>query len=436
MNRLFSNFDLRVLKIAIPLIISNITIPLVGFVDNVMMGYLGSVVYIGAIGVGSIIISYILFSFGFIKSITTGFVSQNTGAKNYSETFRSLYQILIISLFISFIILIFRDQIINVALSFVNGSSEVLINSKIYLEIRIWSIPAIFIRDILIGYYIGTQRTVLAMFVSIFINLVNIILDIIFIYYLDYSIEGVAIASIIAEYSVIIFVLVAYFKEKNIVKIDINTLFTSNSFLRKISANADMFLRSLILMTCLSYFIITSAGFGDVVLAANAVLLNFFFIFSHGLDGFAHASEVLVGDAVGKKKRGYLINSIFTTGKFSFYFMLIYLIIFLVLSSKIILFISDVTVLIFTVEEYIFWLYGIFIVATIAFWLDGVFIGFLKTKLLRNVMIASGSIYLIQALLSSNSDNHFLWLALLTFFFSRSFLLVMSLINTLRKQSI
>ena len=377
-----------------------------------------------------------MFSFGFIKSITTGFVSQNTGAKNYSETFRSLYQILIISLFISFIILIFRDQIINVALSFVNGSSEVLINSKIYLEIRIWSIPAIFIRDILIGYYIGTQRTVLAMFVSIFINLINIILDIIFIYYLDYSIEGVAIASIIAEYSVIIFVLVAYFKEKNIVRIDINTLFTRNSFLRKISANADMFLRSLILMTCLSYFIITSAGFGDVVLAANAVLLNFFFIFSHGLDGFAHASEVLVGDAVGKKKRGYLINSIFTTGKFSFYFMLIYLIIFLVLSSKIILFISDVTVLIFTVEEYIFWLYGIFIVATIAFWLDGVFIGFLKTKLLRNVMIASGSIYLIQALLSSNSDNHFLWLALLTFFFSRSFLLVMSLINTLRKQSI
>ena len=401
-----------------------------------MMGYLGSVVYIGAIGVGSIIISYILFSFGFIKSITTGFVSQNTGAKNYSETFRSLYQILVISLFISFIILIFRDQIINVALSFVNGSSEVLINSKIYLEIRIWSIPAIFIRDILIGYYIGTQRTVLAMFVSIFINLVNIILDIIFIYYLDYSIEGVAIASIIAEYSVIIFVLVAYFKEKNIVRIDINTLFTRNSFLRKISANADMFLRSLILMTCLSYFIITSAGFGDVVLAANAVLLNFFFIFSHGLDGFAHASEVLVGDAVGKKKRGYLINSIFTTGKFSFYFMLIYLIIFLVLSSKIILFISDVTVLIFTVEEYIFWLYGIFVVATVAFWLDGVFIGFLKTKLLRNVMIASGSIYLIQALLSSNSDNHFLWLALLTFFFSRSFLLVMSLINTLRKQSI
>ena len=401
-----------------------------------MMGYLGSVVYIGAIGVGSIIISYILFSFGFIKSITTGFVSQNTGAKNYSETFRSLYQILVISLFISFIILIFRDQIINVALSFVNGSSEVLINSKIYLEIRIWSIPAIFIRDILIGYYIGTQRTVLAMFVSIFINLINIILDIIFIYYLDYSIEGVAIASIIAEYSVIIFVLVAYFKEKNIVRIDINTLFTRNSFLKKISVNADMFLRSLILMTCLSYFIITSAGFGDVVLAANAVLLNFFFIFSHGLDGFAHASEVLVGDAVGKKKRGYLINSIFTTGKFSFYFMLIYLIIFLVLSSKIILFISDVTVLIFTVEEYIFWLYGIFVVATVAFWLDGVFIGFLKTKLLRNVMIASGSIYLIQVLLSLNSDNHFLWLALLTFFFSRSFLLVMSLINTLRKQSI
>tara|TARA_B100001057_G_scaffold70518_1_gene64652 strand:- start:11421 stop:12731 length:1311 start_codon:yes stop_codon:yes gene_type:complete len=436
LNRLFSNFDLRVLKIAIPLIISNITIPLVGFVDNVMMGYLGSVVYIGAIGVGSIIISYILLSFGFIKSITTGFVSQNTGAQDFTELFKSIYQILLISLAISTTIILFRDQIIDLALSFVSSSSEVIANSKIYLEIRIWSIPAIFIRDILIGYYIGTQRTVLAMSVSIFINILNIILDIIFIYYLKYSIEGVAIASIIAEYSVLIFVVFAYLKEENITRINIKSLFNGKSFLQKISVNLDMFLRSLILMTCLSYFIISSAGYGDIILAANAILLNFFLIFSHGMDGFAHASEVLVGDAVGKKKKNYLINSIASTGKFSFLFLMIYLILFIMLSSNIIQFISDVDELKFTVEKYIVWLYGIFIVSTVAFWLDGVFIGFLKTRLLRNVMIVSGSLFFLLIFSFSYSANHLLWLSMIIFFLSRSFLLSISLVITLRKQLI
>ena len=401
-----------------------------------MMGYLGSVVYIGAIGVGSIIISYILFSFGFIKSITTGFVSQNTGARDFTELFKSIYQILLISLIISIIILLFRNQIIDLALSFVNSSTEVVINSKIYLEIRIWSIPAIFIRDILIGYYIGIQRTVLAMSVSIFINILNIVLDIIFIYYLKYSIEGVAIASIIAEYSVLIFVAFAYHNEKNITRINIKSLFNGNSFLQKISVNLDMFLRSLILMTCLSYFIISSTGYGDIVLAANAILLNFFFIFSHGMDGFAHASEVLVGDAVGKKNKDSLINSIASTGKFSFFFLLMCLTLFIMISSDIIQFISDVDELKHTVEKYIIWLFGIFIVATAAFWLDGVFIGFLKTRLLRNVMIVSGALFFLLVFLFLPSGNHFLWLSMIIFFLSRSLLLSISLVITLRKQFI
>ena len=205
----FSRIDKNTLKIAIPLIISNITIPLVGFVDNVMMGHLGSMVYLGAIGVGSIIISYILFSFGFIKSLTTGFVSQHTGSSNTKELLLSLSHLLLISSFISFLIILFRDQIIIFSLNFMNASSEVNINSKIYLDYRIWSIPAIFLRDILIGYYIGVQKIKAAIIISITVNLLNIILDYYFIYILNYSIEGVAIASLISEYSVVFFILYA-----------------------------------------------------------------------------------------------------------------------------------------------------------------------------------------------------------------------------------
>ena len=175
MNLSFTKLDLKVLKISIPLIVSNITVPLVGLVDNIMMGHLGSEIFIGAIGVGSIIISYILFSFGFVKSITTGFVSQSEGSSSNKDLIKSIIHIFFISMIISSVILIFRNQIIHISLSLFSSSSEILSNSKLYLEYRIWSVPAIFIRDILIGYYIGVQKTMRAMIIIIYINVLNII---------------------------------------------------------------------------------------------------------------------------------------------------------------------------------------------------------------------------------------------------------------------
>ena len=312
-----SKLDKNTLRIAIPLIISNITIPLVGFVDNVMMGYLGSTIYIGAIGIGAIIISYILFSFGFIKSITTGFVSQDTGTKNDEKLLLSLFHIFLISSFISVFILIFRDYIISFALELMNTSNEVKKSSRIYLDYRIWSIPAIFLRDILVGYYIGVQKTKMAMIISIIINIVNIILDYIFIILLSLNIEGVAIASLLAEYSIILFLIYAFQSEKILktIKIKSNLFFNWSSIKEKIAINIDMFVRSFILMTIFIYFMSTGAGYGDTTLAANTILLNFFFLFSYGIDGFAHSSEVLVGNAIGNKNQSLLKSSIFSTGK-------------------------------------------------------------------------------------------------------------------------
>ena len=144
-----SSIDRNTLKIAIPLIISNITIPLVGFVDNVMMGHLGSVIYIGAIGVGAIIISYILFSFGFIKSLTTGFVSQHSGSKSDLKLLLSLAHLTLIASSISIVIIFFREEIVFFSLMLMDPSLEVSQGAKIYLDYRIWSVPAIFYRDIL-----------------------------------------------------------------------------------------------------------------------------------------------------------------------------------------------------------------------------------------------------------------------------------------------
>ena len=425
----FSRIDKNTLKIAIPLIISNITIPLVGFVDNVMMGHLGSMVYLGAIGVGSIIISYILFSFGFIKSLTTGFVSQHTGSSNTKELLLSLSHLLLISSFISFLIIFFRDQIIIFSLNFMNASSEVNINSKIYLDYRIWSIPAIFLRDILIGYYIGVQKIKAAIIISITVNLLNIILDYYFIYILNYSIEGVAIASLISEYSVVFFILYAI-KNENIFKntnLKIYEIFDWLMIKKKVLVNMNMFLRSFILMTIFIYFMKVGASYGDSILAANAILLNFFFLFSYGIDGFAHSSEVLVGNSIGKKNNVLLKQSIYSAGKFSVILASIYLIIFNVFDSLIIQFVTNLEVIHTIVLSNITYLYLIFISATVAFWLDGVFIGSLKATLLRNIMIISGILFFIveTVLLQGNNDN--LWISFLVFFTARSMLLGIAL---------
>ena len=420
-----SSIDRNTLKIAIPLIISNITIPLVGFVDNVMMGHLDSVIYIGAIGVGTIIISYILFSFGFIKSLTTGFVSQHSGSNSDLKLLLSLVHLTLIASSISIVIIFFREEIVFFSLILMDPSFEVSQGAKIYLDYRIWSVPAIFYRDILIGYYIGSQQTKIAMGISITVNIINILLDYIFIFYLGFGIEGVAIASLIAEYSIILFILYAFKTEKifSRVSIGLNHIFDWRKVKSKLMINYDMFVRSFLLMTIFVYFMSIGAGYGNEVLAANTILLNFFFIFSHGIDGFAHSAEVLVGNSIGKKNRNILNSSIFSTGKLSIYLMVFYIIFFIFFSQDIIAFITNNEIVNTISNTYIFYIYLIFLFATIAFWLDGVFIGAIKVKLLRNIMILSGvSFFLLETTLLGG-NNHGLWLSFLIFFGLRSLFL-------------
>ncbi len=420
-----SSIDRNTLKIAIPLIISNITIPLVGFVDNVMMGHLGSVIYIGAIGVGAIIISYILFSFGFIKSLTTGFVSQHSGSKSDRKLLLSLAHLTLIASFISIVIIFFRQEIIFFSLMLMDPSFEVSQGAKIYLDYRIWSVPAIFYRDILIGYYIGSQQTKIAMGISITVNIINILLDYIFIFYLGFSIEGVAIASLIAEYSVILFILYAFKTEKifSSISISFDDIFDWGKVKSKLIINSDMFIRSFLLMTIFVYFMSIGASYGNEVLAANTILLNFFFIFSHGIDGFAHSAEVLVGNSIGKKNKNILNSSIFSTGKLSIYLMIFYIIFFIFFSQDIIAFITNSEIVNTLSNTYMFYIYLIFVFATIAFWLDGVFIGSIKVKLLRNVMVISGALFFLLETTLLGGNNHGLWLSFLIFFGLRSLFL-------------
>ncbi|MEC8077490.1 MAG: MATE family efflux transporter [Pseudomonadota bacterium] len=423
--------DRQILKIALPLIFSNLSVPLVGFVDNAVLGHLSSPVFLASAGLGAIIMSYILFSFGFIKSTTTGFISQ-INHLDHLKSVRSIYQIFIITAFISILLLSFKDFLIVYSLNIMGEAGVINSNAYIYLDIRFWSIPAVFIRDIFIGYLIGIKKVSYAMRIIISINLLNIILDYLFVFVLSMNIDGVAYASLIAESS--IYVYVVYFLVKNNEFLNkpifIESFQKLSNLKNKLIVNGNMFIRSIILMTCFASFMSLSANYGEIVLAANTILLNFFFIFSYGIDAFAHASEVLIGNSVGEKNPSKYDQVVKSSFKFIYSILISFLIIFLFFSTNIISLITNHSDVITVVSENIIFLFLVVIFGSIAFCIDGILIGALQHTKMRNIMILSGLSYALSIFLIGQETYITIWYAFIIFFSTRSILLFLSLKGT------
>ena len=427
------SIDRQILKIALPLVFSNLSVPLVGLVDNAVLGHLNSPLYLASAGLGAIIMSYILFSFGFIKSTTTGYISQFDNLGN-DKKITTIHQIIIISALISFLLLFFKDALIWYSLSILGEPGAINDNATVYLDIRFWSIPAIFLRDIFIGYLIGIKRVSTAMKIIITINLLNIILDYYFVFILNMNIEGVAYASLISESSIIIFIIIFLINDRGFLnkRIFKESVISFTSLKNKLLVNGNMFIRSVILMTCFAHFMSLSADYGEIMLAANTILLNFFFIFSYGIDAFAHASEVMVGNSVGEKnvqKYDYVVRSSF---KFTLLIALIFLSIFIIFSSNIFSLITSHIDVIQKAEQNFFFLLLVIIFGSIAFCIDGILIGGLQHQLMRNIMIISGLVYFSSINVLHSDIGSFIWYPFILFFMTRSILLFLYLNHTRR----
>ena len=420
--------DRQILKIAIPLIFSNLSVPIVGLVDNAVLGHLSSPLYLASAGLGAIIMSYVLFSFGFIKSTTTGYIAQLDHLA-HEKTVSSIYQIFIISSLISFLLLFFKDILINYSLNIIGESGSINDNARTYLDIRFWSIPAIFIRDIFIGYLIGIKKVSNAMKIIISINLLNIILDYLFVYIFSMNIEGVAYASLIAESSIVFFIINHLLHDKRFINknILISSLKNLSKLKNKLIVNGNMFIRSIILMTCFAHFMSLSADYGEIILAANTILLNFFFIFSYGIDAFAHSTEVMVGNAVGEKNIKKYDVSIYSSFKLTLTIALLFLLFFLIFSNNIIHTITSHINVIESVQENITFLFMVVMFGSIAFCIDGILIGGLQHTRMRNMMIISGIIYFLSVYLLEFNLSSMIWYPFILFFITRSLLLISSL---------
>jgi len=411
----------RVLTIAIPIVLSNITVPILGAVDTAVVGQLGKAAPVAAVGVGAIIITSFYWLFGFLRMGTTGLVAQAVGSKDESEVRAYLLRALILGLLAGFFIFLLRTPLMELGLWISPASSDVEKLAQKYISIRVWSAPAAIGLYGIVGWLIALERTKSVLFLQFFMNGVNVLLDIWFVLVLNWGVQGVAIATVIAEVSALIlglFICYDRFKDKSWPTLRI--VFSIARLKNMLSINLDILLRSIILEVIFVSFLLYGGKFGDVKLAANQVLLQFLHIAAHGLDGFALAAETLVGQAFGKKDRSILRKSIIVSSKLAFLLSCIMAISFLLFGSSLIDLMTTAENVRLEAKSYIIFITLVPILGVSAYMLDGIFIGATKTKDMRNMMFITLIFYVIAVLLLvPYFQNTGLWSALLISFIVR-----------------
>ena len=412
-----------ILKLTIPNIISNITIPLLGLVDMILMGHLGSATYIGAIALGGTIFSVLYSFFSFLRAGTTGFTAQALGSNDKTETIFSLYRSLCIGIPIIIFILALQVPIAHLSTLLLDGSDEVKALAISYFYIRIWAAPANILLYCLNGWFVGMQNTKIPMFIAILINVMNIIFSIFFVLILKQNVTGVALGTVIAQYcglSLAIILLIKNYKSY-FIKVDRKTLFDFNKIKRFFKVNTDFMIRSFLLIISIAFFTNQSAKLGDNILAVNMILLQSFYIFSYFTDGFAYAGEALVGKFVGSNDRNNLIKVIRLLLIWGFSISIPFTILYALFPSTFVKIISDNPNILTEVELYYIYMIVIPLITFAAFIWDGIYIGATASKAIRNTMIISTILVFLPSwyILTPKFGNHGLWIAFLCFMIAR-----------------
>ena len=348
----------RILRLAIPNIISNITVPLLGLVDLGMMGHLGSEKYIGAIALGTMIFNFIYIGFGFLRMGTSGFTAQAYGKKNFTESISWLSRALIASTIAGLALILLQIPIEWIAFKLINTSSETKELATQYFRIRIWAAPATIGLYGITGWFIGMQNTKSPMFIAIFINLLNLIANLFFVFTLNMKSNGVALGTVIAQYSgfiLSIFILRKYYR-KLFKYFHKSAIMQINELIKFAKVNSNILIRTLCLVGVISYFTSISAEMGDEILAANTLLLQFLLFFSFLIDGFAYASEALSGKYHGAKDILNLKKSIKYTFAWSFLFAILFTFIYLFSAKSILDLLTNNTNIINLAMNYYFWI--------------------------------------------------------------------------------
>lgn len=417
----------QILRLSIPNIVTNITVPLLGLVDLAMMGHLGNAVFIGAIALGSTVFNIIYSGFAFLRMGTSGFTAQAYGAKKNDEISLILYRSLSVGLLLAGLLILFQYPIQWLAFRLLDGSTEVTALAREYFFIRIFSAPATLALYALFGWFLGLQNARIPMILAIVINLINISLNFVFIFGFGMKSDGVALASVLAQYSgLLLGIILLFTKYKTYLKkFSLALVFQLEALKKFFKVNADIFIRTLLLLFVLAFFTSKSAEMGDNILAVNTLLFQFFFIFSYFADGFAFAGEALAGKAKGAGDANLLRLTIRKLFYWGWGAGIAFVLLFAIGYKPMLYLLTDNEQLTTLAKQYRYWVILLPLTSFAAFIWDGIYIGVTASIAMRNSMIVAAiliflpSYYLGVPLLGSHS----LWLALHLFMISRGLLM-------------
>lgn len=412
----------RVLAIAIPIVLSNATIPLMGAVDTYAVGQLGRAEPIGAVAIGAIILSAVYWIFGFLRMGTTGLVAQAEGQGDRAEVAALLSRALMIAFAAGALFILLQGPMMRGAFAISPASAEVEDLARAYISIRIWGAPAAIAGYAITGWLIAQERTRAVLVLQLVMNGGNIVLSLWFVLGLGWGVPGVALATLIAEW--IGLALGLYLCRGAFAHgawRDWNRVFERVRLVRMMAVNGDIMIRSVLLQICFLSVTFQGAALGDVTLAANQILFQFFTISAYMLDGFAFSTEALVGNAMGARNRAALRRAAILGSVWGLVVVVLLAGVYAVFGDAIVDKMTTAIPVQEAAREYLIWCVLAPIVGLPAFMLDGIFIGATRTRDMRNMMIVSAAVYgVLLLVLVPMYGNHGLWGALMLFFVVRA----------------
>lgn len=413
----------HVLAIAFPIILANVTTPLIGLVDTAVLGQLGEPRYIGAVAIGAMIFNMIYWAFGFLRMGTTGLTAQAEGSGDPKEVMAALGRALLIAVSVGAAVIALQVPIRETAFWLVDGSLAVEEGAQTYFDIRIWATPAALANYALLGWFIGRGKAGTALLLQLILNGTNAALDALFVLVFDMAVAGVALGTMIAEiFAVLCGLGLAY----RVIRrqgdgFALERILDRPALRRVFTVNADIMLRTLCLLFAFSWFTAKSAEGGDVLLAANAVLLQFQLFAAYFLDGFAFSAETLVGQAVGAKRRAQFETAVRLSSIWAVVLSASLGLGFWLLGGMAIDFLTVNPDVRETARAFLFWSAIAPVAGVAAFQLDGIFIGSTWTRDMRNAMAVSMIVYFAAwAVLTPLFGNHGLWASLIVFYVVRA----------------
>ena len=424
-------------RLSIPIFFSNLAVPLVGIVDTGLMGHLNNSKFLVATSISTSVMTLILWSFGFLRMGTVGLVSQSLGKGDYREIVNIVVRNLVIAIIASVIIILLKNPLLELIKFYFITSIETQDYISKYITIRVFSSPAELSIYVLVGFYLGIQKTKISSLIISIFCLLNIIISTILVIKFNLQIRGVAYGTLASSFiTVIIFYIYTYSYLINKFKVipKLKNIFTKKKLTKILSINFDIFIRTILLTFAFLWVTYQGAKIGEEFVAVNSILMQFIIFSSFLLDAYAFSTESVVGYTVGRGVQKSFLNTSKNSFELSFFTSIILSLFYILFAKYIINFLTDLDVIRFMSYSFIFWIILIPPVASFCYQLDGIYIGAAQTTDLRNAMIISVALYIASSFfLIDKFNNHGLWLSLLLLMIFRSLTLAIFFSRILKK---